>query len=329
MRLRLAQKIALMPYRHHLTSAQELVTTREVTCAAFIKMALERSARAIPYVERGRALKAATLPHTDVESLVADTSLHPAILTAAGVSDKADEFFEKSDRELAIVEFADNYLKSAGTLFAEELVYRYLLTRGDTLGGEMRNRIGAAAQERLVRAIISALELRKLPFHYLDKESKKWLKAKESNVFLEQRVSRLFWEVSDSPRTLTFNMKVSQIGKSGNNVDICLLNCSPKDLDTKNRRATLANPDTYLVLGELKGGNDPAGADEHWKTGVTALDRVRTVLGEPAIIFIGNAIVPSMSEEMWDMLEDGRLTNVANLNIDSQIASLCSWLVNL
>lgn len=30
----------------------------------------------------------------------------------------------------------------------------------------------------------------------------------------------------------------------------------------------------FLALGELKGGIDPAGADEHWKTARTAIMRI-------------------------------------------------------
>ncbi len=136
----------------------------------------------------------------------------------------------------------------------------------------------------------------------------------------------LSWLVDDSPRTLTFNMKVPQVGK---NVDLCLLACHPDDLKPKVKKATLSQASTYLALGELKGGNDPAGADEHWKTGFTALDRVRKALGEPAIVFVGGAIAISMSEEIWDNLEEGKLANAANLTMDNQMASFSSWLVNL
>jgi type II restriction enzyme len=318
-----------MPFRRHLNSAADLVTTREITCAGFIKMALERSAQATPYVESGRALKAATTGLPNVEALLADSTLHPAILTAAGVSDKANKYFEEQDRILAIAEFAEQYLKTAGPLFSEELVYRYMLTRGDTLGGSMRNLVGVYAQERLVRAIVGALVVRNQPFAYLDKDTKKWLSARKDDAFLERRAKGLAWTVGDSPRTLTFNMKVPQIGKTGNNVDLCLLNCHPTDLAPKMKAKTLSNPVTYLALGELKGGNDPAGADEHWKTGFLALKRVRKALGEPAIVFIGGAIASSMSEEIWAGLQDGEFTNAANLTMDNQLASFCSWLVSL
>lgn len=53
-------------------------------------------------------------------------------------------------------------------------------------------------------------------------------------------------------------------------------------------------PEKYLALGELKGGIDPAGADEHWKTANSALQRIRTGFAKksltPYTFFIGAAI---------------------------------------
>ena len=51
---------------------------------------------------------------------------------------------------------------------------------------------------------------------------------------------------------------------------MCLLNCTPQNL-TKDIYKCAAS---YMALGELKGGIDPAGADEHWKTARTALSRI-------------------------------------------------------
>ncbi|MDZ4383273.1 MAG: AvaI/BsoBI family type II restriction endonuclease [Thermodesulfovibrionia bacterium] len=46
--------------------------------------------------------------------------------------------------------------------------------------------------------------------------------------------------------------------------------CTPKELST-----AIKNPSLYIALGELKGGIDPAGADEHWKTARTSLIRIQ------------------------------------------------------
>lgn len=93
------------------------------------------------------------------------------------------------------------------------------------------------------------------------------------------------------------------------------------------------NPALYVALGELKGGIDPAGADEHWKTASTSLSRIRDVFTSrglsPKLFFVGAAIENSMSEEIWNQLENSTLGNAANLTDANQVASLCRWLCNL
>ena len=88
------------------------------------------------------------------------------------------------------------------------------------------------------------------------------------------------------------------------------------------------------MFGELKGGIDPAGADEHWKTGNTALNRIRTsfaAAGYPRMMtsFVGAAIERSMAEEIYNQLESGTLTNATNLTNNYQLIEYCNWLIEL
>ena len=53
-----------------------------------------------------------------------------------------------------------------------------------------------------------------------------------------------------------------------------VLNSTIDDLK-KNNKSILNNTAAFVALGELKGGLDPAGADEHWKTANSALGRIR------------------------------------------------------
>ena len=103
--------------------------------------------------------------------------------------------------------------------------------------------------------------------------------------------------------------------------------CSPQELSY-----AFKNPSPYIALGELKGGIDPAGADEHWKTARTSLTRIRKAFSDkgltPYTFFVGAAIENSMAEEIWHQLEDGTLNNAANLTDVNQVASLCGWLCN-
>ena len=89
----------------------------------------------------------------------------------------------------------------------------------------------------------------------------------------------------------------------------------------------------YIALGELKGGIDPAGADEHWKTANSALGRIRNSFGKlklkPQAFFIGAAIENSMSSEIYKQLQKGTMSNAANLTDDEQLTTICEWILNL
>ena len=95
----------------------------------------------------------------------------------------------------------------------------------------------------------------------------------------------------------------------------------------------IKQPEVYIALGELKGGIDPAGADEHWKTANSALNRITKAFREynivPNTFFIAAAIQTSMADEIWSQLQNRTLTNAANLTQSNQVASLCSWLIQL
>ena len=112
-----------------------------------------------------------------------------------------------------------------------------------------------------------------------------------------------------------------------NNIDLCLFDYDYRRLNTK----IYAQGEAYIALGELKGGIDPAGADEHWKTARTALGRIHSAFENynPATFFIGAAIEKKMADEIWALLQKGTIDNAANLTDDTQIASITSWLCSL
>jgi len=89
----------------------------------------------------------------------------------------------------------------------------------------------------------------------------------------------------------------------------------------------------YLACGELKGGIDPAGADEHWKTANSALHRIRMHFDEhetkPKLFFCGAAIADAMAHEIFEQLGDGRLAYAANLTVPEQVDDLATWLITL
>lgn len=314
------------PCRQHLKSSKSLETTYEAVRAGFVALALEKNRRATPLVAEARALKAAASKAQTPAELLNIAEIQPGLLTAAGVSDKATNHLQDSDKREAVAGLIKNFLEPAGANFAEELVFRFLLTRGDTLGGSMRNIGGFMAQKKLTRAILACLKLSGQECHWLHKDTKTWADLPDDDSDVELSLRGLSWNGRWGPRTLLYNVTVPLVK---NNVDLCLFNCPFGKLTRK----IIHTPSAYIALGELKGGIDPAGADEHWKTASTALDRIHKAFAKkklkPHTFFIGAAIEAKMASEIWEMLKSKRLENAANLTDEAHITSVTSWLCSL
>jgi len=190
----------------------------------------------------------------------------------------------------------------------------------------MRNVGGFMAQKKLTRAIIAHLRLGEQDCEWLHSDNNTWAQLSAEDTDVELFLRGISWNTTKGPRTLIYNVTVPLVG---NNVDLCLFNCSASDYSGK----IVRQPGAYVALGELKGGIDPAGADEHWKTAHTALNRInvafKTKKLEPHTFFIGAAIEAKMASEIWKMLKQGKLENAANLTDEMQIASVTSWLCGL
>ena len=313
------------PYRRHLKSSSDLVTTYEQVRAGFVALALERNRRATPFVEEARALKAAASRAPSAAALLKIAAIQAGLLTAAGVSEKAAGHMMKADKLEAVQGLIAKFLEPAGSAFVEELVFRFLLTRGDALGGSMRNVGGALAQRKLTRALIASLRLAGVQYEWLSSANDKWLPMEEDDADVELNLRGLSWSSSHGRRTLIYNFTVPLVE---NNVDFCLLGITPDDLETQ-----ASDPKAYLALGELKGGIDPAGADEHWKTAQSALDRIRKAFARrklaPHTFFIGAAIAKKMAGEIWASLKGGVLENAGNLTNQDHVTSICAWIAEL
>jgi len=317
-----------MPNRR-IASPQDLVTPRAEIRAGFIALALEKTRESTPVVDEGKALKTLASSAKKPKELIAIKEIHNALLTAAGLSDKAKNHLTSSDKTKAIKRLIDEFLAPEGEHFVDELVYRFLLTRGDSLGGKMRNLAGKIGEQRFIRMLTATCAVGGVSVKYLDAKSGKWHDDIESAAM--ERVKALCWESDTNARTLVCNRTVPIVRK---NVDFCLLDCSIDEVSSKKAQAAvLAEPKKYLALGELKGGFDPAGADEHWKTANTALSRIRESFNKreanPGTFFIGAAIENAMAEEIHRQLKTGLLSNAANLTNENQVVDLCDWLIRM
>src|SRR6266513_2455816 len=214
-------------YLKHLTSSKDLETTYEAIRAGFVALALEKNRRATPFIEQARSLKVAASQVKGPRELLGIKEIQPALLTSSGVSDKATSHLQDSDKKEAILGLIKGFLEPAGANFVEEPVFRFLLTRGDTLGGTMRNIGGVLAQRKLTRSVIACLRNAGRAYRWLHARSGQWMEMPEDDADLELSPRRLSWERKRRTRTLVYNVKVP-VARS--HVDLCLLNCAPEEL---------------------------------------------------------------------------------------------------
>ena len=319
-----------MPFNNHLKSYEDLITPYEETRAGFISLALEKNRTATPFVEEAKALKVFASRAKTPKALFQINEIQNSLLTAAGISDKAKNYLQEGDKQEAIKGLIENFLEPSGQSFIDELVYRFLLTRGDSLGGKMRNLAGALGEWRFTRILISTCSVSGVDFEYLDSKSRNWMHL-DAELEIEKRLKGLCWVSHGNERTLIYNLTVPTVKK---NVDLCLFDCSPSEMIFgRNKDSAHCKPEKYLALGELKGGIDPAGADEHWKTANSALGRIRKAFSDkncrPKTFFIGAAIEKAMAEEIYQQLNEHTLSNGANLTNEAQVVSLCDWLIKI
>ncbi|MBI1806356.1 MAG: restriction endonuclease [Ignavibacteria bacterium] len=278
--------------------AGDLVTPKEKIRAGFIALTLEKNHMAVPYIEEAKTLKYLCRRGTKPEDLL-------------GVKDVRVDLSTTSDD------------------FINELVYRYLLTKGDALGGKARNLAGVLGERKFLRSLLSVFNLSGIDYQWKDDDTDTWLPKPQDDTGIEKRINGMFWTKNRRHRLLIMNVTVPVVKK---NVDLSILEGTINDLG-RGKQSLIHDIDAYVALGELKGGIDPAGADEHWKTANSALERIRKSFSKkkkkPQTFFIGAAIENSMASEIFKQLRNGSLNNAANLTNDEQLASICEWILNL
>lgn len=319
-----------MPYNEHIEKWEDLVTTQQATRKGFIAIAFEKNIKGTPFIEEAKSLKILAAKAKKPKDLLRLTDIYPSLLTASSLSEKALGHLTDNDKKEAISDLIEKFLEPAGKDFVDELVYRFLLTKGDALGGIMRNLAGSLGEKKLIRSLISSLSLKGIKFKYLHKQSKTWIDGIHTDTTIEENTKGLYWQIKKNNRTLLLNLTPPFISK---NVDLCLFDGEFSEFNNDNGSSIHKTPAKYIALGELKGGIDPAGADEHWKTANTALDRIRSAFVKhklnPHTFFIGAAIEKSMAREIYAQLESKTLTNAANLTVDEQLVSICDWICSL
>jgi type II restriction enzyme len=309
------------------TCYEDLITSHVQIRAGFIEFALEKNRYSTPYIQQARAFRQLALRATTPRQLLEIPEIRSSLLSAAGLSDKSLKHFGRDDEDRALEMLIENFLEPAGENFVDEVVYRFLLTRGDSFGGSMRNLVGRLGEEKFRRFLLAALEVRNIEFRWLPAKGRAWRQSNADLRRIEEDARAIYWLVEDRHRVFAMNRRIPIVNK---NVDLCLFNCDDRGfLDL----SIVEDLDSIIMLGELKAGIDPAGADERWKTGNTALQRIRDAFHSSnktiMTTFVCAAIETSMAQEIFEQYEENILTNVANLSYENQMIEFCHWLTSI
>ncbi len=293
-----------MPKLKYVKKAADLLTPDKVTRSGFLQQALRKTKEANPYVERAKYLLDKIQLAKTPEALFDIKEIRNDLVTAAGFSDKAVGYFSAADLKNAFSKVLAEINSKPNTDWRTEIIYRFLLTRGDTLGGVMRNIMGAEAKIIFTETVLNVLQDKKLKANLVYNK--------------ENKIVQISW----NDRILVFDRTPKLIGK---NIDTILLR-GTIDLSIND---IFANKTNYLACGEIKGGIDPAGADEHWKTASGGLERIRIKLKDKVkLFFVAAAIENSMAKEIYSQLKSGKLDYAANLTDSLQLSDLATWLIS-
>lgn len=289
----------------YITKASDLVTTKTATIEGFSWQANEKLERANSYISTAEYFMRNASKIKNIDDARKDSTICEFLIATCMLSKKSLSHLNIETQNELITKQVD-FNKFPDLEYLKTLTQRYYLTSGDSLGGTMRNVVGQSAQDKLTESIMERLCL-------LQKSPERILNKKNKTVAIK-------W----ADRRVMFDMKPKFIN---NSVDIIVVKGNSAE------SGNLENPYDYLCCGELKGGIDPAGADEHWKTAKTALQRIASTfetngLNIPKLVFLGAAIETAMSEEIYNLLSTGWLTGAANINYENQFTEVIDLIIS-
>ena len=309
------------------TSPESLVTTHEAYRAGVLEIALYKNRASIPYLDKAKALYVTLRQNTkSCSDVLGISEIHETILEAAGITQKTKKHLTSADKAELLKKFIDEVLAKSAERYVDEIVYRYLMALGEQLGGRMRNCIGKLARGKMIRQVIAQLKILNVPFRYFIDKGREWMSESAYHPDIAEKVKAIAWQNEGHARTFLNNVNGEGLSK---NVDIVLLEKELSVITSSELKSALSESKDIIMMGELKGGIDPAGGDEHWKTARGALERIHKAYKRVDVLFICASIEKAMAREIYSMYQMGDLNCVANLTDANQLASACEWIVKL
>ena len=197
---------------------------------------------------------------------------------------------------------------------------------GDSLGGTSRNEVGRTAMMRLLNPLVTHLHrqnyLQEIVCSFKGDLSASFQKTGQSRrekiamdgtvdmdellTDFEHRRVKYHELVLRNGNRLLVDRQLNWTDEAGTTYKI-----GPDLHSTAERQ-------DFVWAAEVKGGADPAGSDEHWKTATQALNRIldasrATSRAQPALAFVATIFVERVAREAQAWIDEGKLTAAYNL----------------
>ncbi len=124
-----------MPLPTHISGSRDLVTMRAATRAGFARQALLKVRLADPQIAEARTLAEKLASIQAPNSLTAVGDLRQYLIPSVGLSEKAVSNLSSGDVDSILGQVLPEIVAQSGDDWREELVRRFILTKGDSVGG--------------------------------------------------------------------------------------------------------------------------------------------------------------------------------------------------
>ena len=197
---------------------------------------------------------------------------------------------------------------------------------GDSLGGVSRNEVGRIAMMRLLNPLVTYLHrqnhLQEIVCSFkgdLSATSEETRQSRREKIAMDSTVDMDELLADCEQRRVKYHELVF---RNGNRLLVDRqLNWTDEAGGTYKIGPDLhstAETQDFVWAAEVKGGADPAGSDEHWKTATQALNRIldacqATGRVQPALAFVATIFVERVAREAQTWIDEGKLTAAYNL----------------
>lgn len=202
----------------------------------------------------------------------------------------------------------------------------FMSNLGDSMGGISRNEVGRVAMMRVLNPLVAHLHqekrLRAVICSFkgeLKKEFERSNSSQKTRIEMDSTTDLEALLADFEKRRVKYHELVISNGNR-------LLVDRQLKWREENGNTHKIGPDLhstskihdFVWAAEVKGGADPAGSDEHWKTATQALDRIiqaceKTNRCQPALAFIATIFVGRVATEAQAWIEQEKLTGAYNL----------------